>query len=185
MAARPRSEGFAIVSGDGMIANAAGIQPDELKNDADLRFFHGSLDRADVIAHGRHSHEGRPNSAQSRRLILTRRIKNIAPDPSNPKALLWNPAGASFEMAWRNYEGAALLAVIGGTEVFGLFLEIGYDAFHLTKAPRVRLPGGRPVFPGIPERTPEEILAAHGLASGEARVLDAAAGVSLVTWRRT
>jgi hypothetical protein len=26
------------------------------------------------------------------------------------------------------------LAVIGGTDVFGLFLEIGYDSFHLSRA---------------------------------------------------
>jgi hypothetical protein len=34
------------------------------------------------------------------------------------------------------------LAVIGGTGVFGLFLEIGYDSFHLSRARNVRLPGG-------------------------------------------
>lgn len=182
---RPRIEGYAIVSADGMIANAAGLHPDELKNEADLRFFHGGLDQADVIAHGRNSNEGRPGGKASRRLILTRRVDGIAPDPGNAKALLWNPAGASFDEAWRACGGQpGILAVIGGTEVFGLFLTIGYDAFHLTRAARVRLPGGRPVFPGVPQKTPDEILAAHGLTPGKTMTLDAAAGVILVTWRR-
>ena len=79
----------------------------------------------------------------------------------------------------------ALLAVIGGPEVYGHFLEVGYDAFHLSHAPRARLPGGRPVFPEIgPGRTPDDVLASHGLKPGPEQVLDQAAGVTLVTWRR-
>jgi hypothetical protein len=58
--------------------------------------------------------------------------------------------------------------VIGGTDAFGLFLD-RYDAFHLTHAPGVRLPGGRPVFPHVPERTPEEMLASHGLVRDRQR----------------
>ncbi len=62
--ARPeRIEGYAIVSADGMLANTAGIMPPELKIDADQRFFHGSLERADAVVHGRHSHEGGPKAA--------------------------------------------------------------------------------------------------------------------------
>src|SRR5438445_600698 len=83
-----------------------------------------------AVAHGRHSAEGGPRVECRRRLILTRRIAGLARDPQNSKALLWNPSGASFEDAWRALgapDGA--LAVIGGTEVFGLFLEIGYDSF--------------------------------------------------------
>ena len=39
--ARPdRIEGLAIVSSDGMIADARGVQPDALKLEADQRFFH-------------------------------------------------------------------------------------------------------------------------------------------------
>jgi len=69
--------------------------------------------------------------------------------------------------------------------VYGLFLDIGYDAFHLSRTARVRIPGGRPVFPGIgPDRTPEDVLASHGLKAGPQRVLDDDAGVTLVTWRR-
>ncbi|HEV2957267.1 MAG TPA: dihydrofolate reductase [Xanthobacteraceae bacterium] len=181
-----RTEGFAIVASDGMLADRAGHMPDALKIEADQRFFATSLDRVEAVVHGRHSHEGQPNSPRRRRLIVTRRISGIEADPDNPMARLWNPAGASFSAAC-----AALgvergtVAVIGGTDVFGLFLDIGYDAFHLSRANKVRLPGGRPVFPQVPAQTPEAVLADHGLSAGERRVLDAQADASLVTWIRS
>jgi hypothetical protein len=65
-----------------------------------------------------------------------------------------------------------------------MFLRIGYDAFHLSRAAHVSLPDGRPVFPDVPSRTPEEILASHGLRPDPLQVLDQSAGATLVTWRR-
>jgi hypothetical protein len=59
-----------------------------------------------------------------------------------------------------------------------------YDTFWLSQAPRVRLPAGEPCFPGVPGRSPQAILAAHGLKAGEAQILDAAGGVSVTPWRR-
>jgi dihydrofolate reductase len=182
--ARPdRIEGYAIVSADGMLADASGVMPPQLKIEADQRFFHGALARAAAVVHGRHSHEGGPKAAGRPRLIVTRQVAGIAADPGNPKAVLWNPAGASFEEAWDvlGVEGG-VLAVIGGTEVFGLFLDIGYDAFHLSRANRVRLPGGRPVFPDVPALSPEEVLRRRGLRPGAVRVLDAERDATLVTW---
>jgi dihydrofolate reductase len=177
-------EGLAIVSADGMIADKTGVQPDTLKLEADQRFFHGSLRAADVVAHGRHSGEGGPQAAQRRRIVLTRRIRGVARDPDNGNAVLWNPAGAQFAEAWALLGATGRrLAVIGGTEVFGLFLESGYDVFHLSRAAEVRLPGGRPVFPGVPERSPEDLLASHGLKPDPARVLDPSAGLTLTSWR--
>src|ERR1700704_1144791 len=90
-----RIEGYAIVSEDGMLANAAGIMPDALKFEADQRFFERALDAADVVVRGRHSHERQKRSYLRRRLIVTRRVPALAADPANEKALLWNPAGAS------------------------------------------------------------------------------------------
>ena len=120
-----------------------------------------------------------------RRLILTRRIAGLAPDPRNPRAIRWNPASATLEQAWDALGlSGGLLAVIGGTEPFGLFLDRGYDAFHLTRAADVRLPGGRPVFPGIPPATPEDLLAQSRPEARPMRVLDATAGLSLAVWRR-
>jgi dihydrofolate reductase len=180
-----RIEGYAIVSEDGMLANDAGIMPDSLKYEADRQFFERALDGVDVVVHGRHSHEQQPHSYLRRRLILTRQVPAIAADPSNEKALLWNPAGASFDAAL-----AALgtpdgsVGVIGGTDVFGMFLD-RYDFFHLSRAPGVRLPGGRPVFPGVPKRTPEEVLASHGLVPGRRQPLDPAKGLFVVSWERS
>jgi dihydrofolate reductase len=177
--------GYAIVSEDGMLANAAGIMPDSLKFEADREFFEGGLDGVDVVVHGRHSGEQQPRSHLRRRLILTRQVATIAPDPSNENALFWNPAGASFEQAL-----AALAApigrigVIGGTDVFGLFLD-RYDLFHLSRAPGVRLPGGRLVFREAATRTPEEVLAGHGLHAGRRQILDPANDLAVVSWQRS
>jgi dihydrofolate reductase len=183
---RPRRiEGYAIVSEDGMIANAAGIMPDSLKFEADRHFFERGLGGVDVVVHGRHSHERQPRSYLRRRLIMTRQVPTIAADPSNEKALFWNPAGASFEQALTvlgTPDGS--VGVIGGTDVFGMFLA-RYDVFHLSRAPDVRLPGGRPVFPEVPTRSPEEVLQSHGLDHGQRQVLDSAKGLAIVSWQRS
>jgi dihydrofolate reductase len=179
-----RIEGYAIVSEDGMLADAARIMPESLKFDADQRFFEHGLDGVDVVVHGRHSQERQQRSHLRHRLMLTRRVPALAPHPSNAKALLWNPAGASLEEALLALgEPGAAVAVIGGPEVFALFLD-RYDAFHLSRAPGVRLPGGRPVFPEVPVRTTEEVLAAHGLAPDPPQLLDAQKALTLVSWRR-
>ena len=179
-----RIDGYVIVSADGMLANADRAMPDELKFEGDKKFFTAALDRADLIVHGRNSHEHQPNSPHRRRIILTRRVGTIATDPSNPKATLWNPAGAVFEAACdfaKMHSGT--VAVIGGPGVFGMFMD-RYRTFWLSQAPHVRLPAGEPCFPGVPERSPQEILAAHGLKAGDPQILDAAHDVSVTPWRR-
>jgi len=179
-----RIDGYVIVSADGMLANANRVMPDELKFEGDKRFFTAALDRADLIVHGQHSGEDQPNSPQRKRLVLTRTIRATAPDPSNPKAVLWNPDGATFEAACeRAGVGSGKVAIIGGPNVFGMFMN-RYDTFWLSQAPRVRLPGGEPCFPGVPARSPQDILAGHGLRAGPSEVLDAAHDVSVTPWRR-
>jgi dihydrofolate reductase len=180
-----RIDGYVIVSADGMLADARGVMPDELKFEGDKRFFTAALDRADLIVHGRHSHEGQPNSPQRKRVVLTRTIGAVADDRSDPKTTLWNPAGASFEAAC-DHAGvnSGTIAIIGGPDVFDMFMD-RYDTFWLSQAPRVKLPGGKPVFSGVPRQPPQDILARHGLAPGESRILDAANGVSVTPWRRT
>jgi dihydrofolate reductase len=180
-----RIEGYAIVSDDGMLANAEGIMPDQLKFAADQHFFERGLDAVDVVVHGRHSHERQPRSYLRRRLIVTRQIPAIAADPSNEKALFWNPGGASFEQAMLALQVPdGSVGVIGGTDVFGLFLD-RYDVFYLSRAPEVRLPGGRPVFPEVPARSPEEVLTSHRLGRGQRQVLDPAKGLAVVSWHRS
>jgi dihydrofolate reductase len=184
MALPDRIEGLAIVSADGMIADASGVQPEALKLEADQRYFHQHLDQATALVHGRHSGEGGPDAARRRRLVLTRGITGLMPDPQNPRAIYWNPASATLEQAWEALGLAGgTLAVIGGTEPFGLFLD-RYDTFHLTRASRASLPGGRPVFPGIPPATPENLLARHGLKPEPMRDFDPSAGLTLSLWHR-
>jgi len=177
-------EGYVIVSADGMLANADHVMPDTLKFEGDKRFFASALDRADLIVHGRNSHEHQPNSPLRRRLVLTRAVSALARDPSNPKAVLWNPQGAPFEDAC-DFSGvrSGTVAIIGGPGVFGMFLDC-YDTFFLSQAPRVRLPGGEGCFPGVPEHSPQHILSAHGLAAGESLMLDCEEAVSVTPWRR-
>lgn len=179
-----RIDGYVIVSADGMLADAHGVMPAELKFEGDKRFFTSALDSTDLIVHGRNSFEDQPNSPRRKRIILTRSTDGVAPDPSNPKATLWNPAGASFEAACeRAGVSAGSVAVIGGPDVFDMFMD-RYDTFWLSLAARVSLPGGQPCFPGVPRNTPQEILQAHGLAAGAAEVLDPAHGVFVTPWRR-
>ena len=179
-----RIDGYVIVSADGMLANADRVMPDQLRFEGDKRFFTAALDSADLIVHGRHSAEGQPNSPLRKRVILTRSIASVAPDPSNAKTVLWNPAGAGFEAAC-DFAGvhSGAVAIIGGPQVFGMFMD-RYDTFWLSEAPRVRLPGGEPCFPGVPLQSPQQVLATHGLRPGEARILDPAHGVSVTPWRR-
>jgi hypothetical protein len=179
-----RIEGYVIVSADGMLASSDRVMPESLKFEGDQSFFNAALDAADLIVHGRNSCEDQPNSSRRRRIILSRSIASLAPDPENPKAILWNPAGASFEQACERagvHSGTA--AIIGGPAVFALFFG-RYDTFWISQAPRVRLPGGVGVFPGVPERTPEQVLRDSGLQPRETRVLDEAQQVTVTAWRR-
>jgi dihydrofolate reductase len=179
-----RIEGYAIVSDDGMLADAAGIMPSSLVVEADQRFLASGLDRADIIVHGRHSHENQLQSPTRRRLVATRTVETLGPAPEFPNAVLWNPAGLPLEQAMEavDVEGG-LVVVLGGTEIFGLFLP-RYDAFYLSRAKGVKLPGGRPLFPQVPERSPEDVLAAAGLIAGPPQTLDEQRGATLVAWER-
>jgi dihydrofolate reductase len=180
-----RIEGYVIVSADGMLADAKGVIPESIRNDADQRFFQDSLDQASAIVHGRHSHEGGPRAALRKRLVVTRQVATVAPDPTYPHALLWNPVGATLDQALAQLGAAeGTVAIIGGPEVFSLFLP-RYDAFHLSRAANAKIPGGLAVFTEVgPNATPEDVLSRHGLKPGPRRDLDAAAGVTLVTWER-
>ena len=177
-----RIEGYVIVSAEGMLANSAHVMPDELKFEGDKQFFTAALDRADLIVHGRHSFEDQPNSPKRKRIWVTTKIGSVAPDPSNPKATLWNPAGATFEAACQQAGViSGTVAIIGGPGVFGMFLD-RYNTFWLSQAPKVRLPDGEGCFPGVPAKSPQAILAAHGLKAGEPQILDAADEVSVTPW---
>jgi dihydrofolate reductase len=181
-----RIEGFAIISEDGMLADAERRIPAGLQVEADQSFFHGSLAAAAAVVHGRHSHEGGSLAPRRPRLIATRQIAGTARDPGNSNALFWNPQGATLAQAWTDLGAPdGMLAVIGGADLYQLFVTIGYDAFHLTRAAGIYMPGGRTVFPGLGRnRTPEDVLRDAGLVPAKARILDRTAGITLVSWYR-
>jgi dihydrofolate reductase len=178
-------EGYAIVSADGMIADANGAMPDSIRNEADQHFLQAAMDRAAAIVHGRHSHEGGPRAAKRKRLVVTRQVSAVAADASQPNAWLWNPAGASLEQAIDAFGvGAGPIAVIGGTEVFSLFLPL-YDVFHLSRATRAKIPGGQPLFSAAsPTTTVDNVLMGFGLRPSPPSDIDAAAGITLTNFQR-
>jgi len=70
-----------------------------------------------------------------------------------------------------SFEVAEPERLVGATGVFGFFLG-RYTTFYLTQGPDVFLPGGRPVFPGVPSETPEQVLARNGLVPSDRVILD-------------
>ena len=179
-----RIEGFAIASADGMIADETGVMPLALQLDADKAYFEDALEGIAAVVHGRHSQEIHAKTALRRRLIATRSIAGVAPDPENPLAWLWNPAGASLETALEALGvKAGAVAAIGGPQVYSLFLKLGYDAFHLCRATDVRLPGGLPLFARETlGGEPDACLAAAGLRPKDPIPLGDA--VTLTDWTR-
>jgi hypothetical protein len=97
----------------------------------------------------------------------------------------WNPARMCWaEIARKLLPRGGEVAVPGGRVVFDLFLKIGFDAFHLTRARGVRLPGGRALFSGCDTGlSAEAVLAGAGLNLNEHIVLDAKHGVDMSVWR--
>lgn len=178
-------EAYVIVSANGMLADSSGVMPDSLKFPGDKAFFESALDEADLIVHGRHSHEDQSHSNERTRVVLSRAVPSLAPDTDYPHATLWNPAGASFEQACAaaGVAPSAKIAVIGGPHVYALFLG-RYDVFWLSQAHGVRIENGLGVFPDIPMRTPQDILTTSGLHAAETRVIDATPRVDLTAWRR-
>ena len=179
-------EGYAIVSADGMIADGNGAMPDCIRNDADQHFLQAAMDRAAAIVHGRRSHEGGPRAAKRKRLVVTRQVRAIAADPSQPNALLWNPAGAESRAGHRRAR-----------------CRRGADCRHrrhrgvqtcscrsmmcfISAARRARrFPGGQPLFSAVsPTTKVDDVLMRHGLRPSPSRDIDAAAGITLTNFER-
>ncbi|MBX3503098.1 MAG: dihydrofolate reductase [Alphaproteobacteria bacterium] len=185
---RPLILGYVIVSREGAYATADGHYPDVLKIEADQIFYRDALRSADAIAHGRRSAERDPQTRNKPRLTATRSVAGLAPDPKRRHGLLWNPAGASFDDAWRRLglTPDSTLAVVGGAGLFGVFLDIGYETFFLTQCRSASMPDGRLTFPemeGRPDLTPQAVLTRHAYRMSAQHVLDAATDTVLEQWR--
>ncbi len=175
--------GYAIVSDNDCVADASGRTPDILRHEADWAYFQAELDRSAVTVLGRLGHEAHPNPRGRLRMILSSSSRGLE---RRSDGWWWNPDRQPWDRAIRTVlpEGGRV-AVPGGRRVFDLFLGIGYDAFHLTRAEGAHVPDGIPVFSGCADgRSAEAILSERGLMPGERRVLDPAGNVSLTIWRR-
>lgn len=175
--------GYAIVSDDDRIADAAGNMPRSLINASDFSRFQRELDRAGAIVIGRKGHEMHPDRHGRNRIVVSSSSTGIE---RRADGWWWNPAQASLgEVLMRAFPRGGIVAVPGGLRVFDLFLEHGYDEFHLTRVRGVRVEGGVPVFSECAGGRPaEEVLAAHGLVPTPAEVLDANARVAVTVWQR-
>lgn len=175
--------GYAIVSRDDRIADASGAMPDSLRNGADWAYFQAGLDRADWVALGRVSHEAAANAKGRRRLIVSGAARGLE---TRADGAWWRPDEVGFgEVAARLLPHGGRIAVPGGQGVFELFLQVGYDAFHLARADAAELPGGRGLFAATQGGEPAEAtLRRAGLTPGPARWLDPAARVSLQVYLR-
>ncbi len=171
-------EGHAIVSADGMIADAAGEYPAALRNDADWRLYQAALDRAAVVVVGRRGHERFPNPGR-RRLVLTRSVERLADDPNDQRATLWNPAGLPLREALA--EMGVDDGIVAITGVFDRFVG-DYDRFALSESHRLLIPGGTPCFAG---GHPRVVLAAAGLKPETVELIDPDAMVTTTLWARS
>jgi hypothetical protein len=175
--------GHAIVSDDDRIADSDGRMPKSLSNAADWVHFQRELDRAGAIVVGRKGHESHANTHGRNRIVVSSSAQGIE---KRADAWWWNPAQASIQEALaKAFPRGGIVAIPGGKRVFDLFLEIGYDEFHLTRARGVRVPGGTPIFSEcVSGRSAEEVLAGHGLVPTPTNVLDGSANVTVTVWWR-
>lgn len=175
--------GHAIVSADDRIADARGRMPEALRNEADWALFQAELDRAQLTVLGRLGHEAHANVRRRPRMVVSGGARGLE---RRSDAWWWNPA----DIAWREAIADVLpeggtVAVPGGQGVFDLFLSEGYDIFALSRAHRVAIPDGRPLFARVSEgESAESLLRGAGLSSDGARLIDPAAEVTHAVWRR-
>ena len=175
--------GYAIVSDDDKIAAADGLTPLSLRNEKDWELYQRAQEQASLVVFARRSHELEPNVHDTPRLVVSREAPGLE---KRADGWWWDPR----RMTWENVAAKVLpnggaVAVGGGQVVFDLFLMIGYDGFHLSRAHGVKLPGGRAVFSGCDAGVPAaRLLEQHGLALAKRIPLDPTHGVEMTVWRR-
>lgn len=170
--------GYAIVCDNGCIADANGVLPPALMNNADWAYFQDQLDLADITVLGRKSHDAAPNPKNRLRVVMTRNAAGLS---RGKDCWLWNPADMrARDMLATLLPKGGRVAIPGGRGAFDLFLGFGYDGFHLSRKAGLALAGGVTLF-GAPG-APEDIMAAAGLAPGDAIPIDPEDGVTLTIW---
>ncbi|MGH6798670.1 MAG: hypothetical protein ACREDI_09855 [Roseiarcus sp.] len=183
MSANLDISGYAIVSDDDKIAGADGLTPPSLRNAKDWELYQRAQELANLVVFARRSHELEPNIDRRPRLVVSREAAGLE---QRPDGWWWNPGHTGWpDVAGRLLPAGGVVAVGGGQAVFDLFLAVGFDGYHLSRARGVTLPGGRSVFSacdaGVPATT---VLEQHGLNLSKRIPLDPAHGVEMTVWRR-
>jgi hypothetical protein len=183
MSGRLDITGYAIVSDDDKIAGADGITPASLRNEKDWELYQRAQIQANLVVFARRSHELEPNVHNTPRLVVSRESPGLE---QRADGWWWDPRRITWEnVAAKLLPNGGAVAVGGGQVVFDLFLMIGYDGFHLSRAHGVKLPGGRAVFSACDAGvTAATALEQHGLALEKRIPLDPAHGVEMTVWRR-
>ena len=136
--------GYAIISDDDRIAGLDGLIPASLRNEKDWDCFQRALAGPDLVVLGHRSHDLAPNVRGDQRLVVSRGAAGLE---QRANVWWWNPARMSWvEVAKELLPRGGEVAVPGGQAAFDLFLKIGFDAFHLTRAHGVRLRGASALF---------------------------------------
>ena len=175
--------GHAIVSADDCIADAAGRIPEALHNEKDWALFQAALDRSALTLIGRTSHEMVPNQQRRRRLIVSSAADGLE---RRVDGFWMNPAIVPLEDALKELlPDGGEVAVVGGQGVFDLVGAARFAAFHLARARRLRLPGGRGLFRDCERGVPAaSILLDGGLVAEAEVIIDSDADVSMTVWSR-
>lgn len=175
--------GHAIVSADDCIADAQGFLPQALHNERDWEIFQAALDRSSLVLLGRTSHDASPNPRKRKRLVASRTANQLE---ERDDGYWFNPSLISLEASLsRLLPAGGTVAVVGGQGVFDLVGAHRFDEFHLVRANRVKLPGGRSLFAACDGGvSAEKILHDGGLRIDSKRTIDPEAGVTLSVFRR-
>jgi len=175
--------GYAIVSDDDRITDSTGETPPSLRNDADWAYFQRELDRADLVVLGRIGHEANPNTKGRPRLVVSTSSSGLE---KRGDEWWWNPDRCGWEEAMSTIlPQGGRVAVPGGRRVFDLFLRIGYDVFHLSRAEGIRVGPGIGLFSVCDAgKSACAALFESGLEAGPRQVLDPRQPVSLTLWSR-
>ncbi len=175
--------GYAIVSDDDKIAAADGLTPPSLRNEKDWELYQRAQEVANLVVFARRSHELEPNVDGRPRLVVSREAAGLE---QRQDGWWWNPGSTGWpEVAARLLPTGGGVAVGGGQAVFDLFLMIGFDRFHLSRAHGLKLPGGRSVFSACDAGVPAaKVLEQNGLNLSKTIPLDPAHGVEMTVWRR-
>jgi hypothetical protein len=175
--------GYAIVSDDDKIAGADGLIPPSLRNEKDWELYQHEQEVANLVVFARRSHELEPNIHKTPRLVVSREASGLE---QRPDSWWWDPRRITWEeVATRLLPTGGSVAVGGGQVVFDLFLMIGFDGFHLSRAHGVKLPGGRSVFSACDAGvSAASLLEQHGLSLSKTIPLDPEHDVEMTIWRR-